>query len=149
MSTDIRIRLAEALDDLAAKERHVKELQAFVARQQETISDLSRLAVAARERAENREYEYNCTLQNVIRKIRSYSWILDGRGNYEWDDDDYRKEAGYAFGEVIAIAQDGIFLSHQLSLDFWKPLNQAQVLQAPTESTEFEEHWELHCHTKS
>jgi len=148
MSTDLRVRLA-ALDELEAKKRHIKELQAFVTKQQETISDLIQLVEAAREKIEDHHHEYNCTLENVIKKIHSRSWIFDGRGNYEWDDDDYRKEAGYAFEEVIEIAREGIFLSSQLSLDFWKPLHQAEVLRAPTESNEFEEHWELHCHMTS
>jgi len=28
-------------------------------------------------------------------------WIVDGRGAYSWDDDDYRREAGSALREII------------------------------------------------
>jgi len=39
---------------------------------------------------------------NAIRKvIKSYEWIQEGRGSYAWDDDEYRKEAGRAFDEIL------------------------------------------------
>ncbi len=34
--------------------------------------------------------------------------ITEGRGSYEWDDDRYRREAGYALQAIIAICADAL-----------------------------------------
>ena len=36
-------------------------------------------------------------LNDVRKEIVSRSWLLDGRGPYEWDDNRYKDEAGLAF----------------------------------------------------
>ncbi len=39
---------------------------------------------------------------NAIKKVvKSYSWITEGRGSYDYNDDDYRKETGNAFTEIL------------------------------------------------
>jgi hypothetical protein len=43
-------------------------------------------------------------LQKIRDHVRGHSWLLDGRGSYEWDDDRYREEAGHAMRPVIEIA---------------------------------------------
>lgn len=39
-------------------------------------------------------------VRNIHEAIRRRSWLLDGRGCYEWDDNRYRLEAAYAFEDV-------------------------------------------------
>ncbi|MBY2957564.1 hypothetical protein FIV32_02215 [Sphingomonadales bacterium 58] len=41
-------------------------------------------------------------LNRVRAAIRSYSWLLEGRGPYEWDDDKYRDEFGDAVKHIEA-----------------------------------------------
>jgi hypothetical protein len=39
----------------------------------------------------------------IKKEMEGRSWITEGRGLYEWSDDDYRKEAGWAFEAVLNI----------------------------------------------
>jgi hypothetical protein len=39
----------------------------------------------------------------IKKEMEGRSWITEGRGPYEWSDDDYRKEAGWAFEAVLSI----------------------------------------------
>ena len=40
-------------------------------------------------------------LVDVRKIITSWSWILEGRGSYEWDDPDYQKEFGWCLDQVL------------------------------------------------
>jgi hypothetical protein len=54
-------------------------------------------------------------LSRIIKEIRSRSWILEGRGAYEWDDDRYKEEAGLAMREAKNIADDALNASGKLA----------------------------------
>ena len=44
---------------------------------------------------------------NAVKKaIKGRSWMLEGRGCYAYDDDEYRKEFGYAFDEILDVIKD-------------------------------------------
>ena len=59
-------------------------------------SETERLrAVIERDRSQVAE-----VLSGVRATFRSYGWLLEGRGPYEWDDDRYKDEAGRAWREV-------------------------------------------------
>ncbi len=47
-------------------------------------------------------------LVDVRDEVRSRSWLLEGRGPYEWDDDKYKDEAGQAMRKVAGIAGDAL-----------------------------------------
>lgn len=44
-------------------------------------------------------------LGRVREEVRARSWLLHGRGPYEWDDDRYKDEAGLAMRSVLDIAE--------------------------------------------
>lgn len=43
-------------------------------------------------------------LVDVTSLTRAYRWIVEGRGSYEWDDDEYRRETGRALEAIRARA---------------------------------------------
>jgi len=43
-------------------------------------------------------------LAEVVRTCNGYSWIAEGRGMYDYDDDGYRKEVGRCLEEIKAKA---------------------------------------------
>lgn len=43
-------------------------------------------------------------INRTLEAIRQRRWLCEGRGSYRYDDDEYRKEAGYAFDEIQKIA---------------------------------------------
>ena len=50
-------------------------------------------ALAANERDRTRLHQ---VLRGIDEEITGRMWLLDGRGSYEWDDDNYRQEFGWA-----------------------------------------------------
>lgn len=48
------------------------------------------------------------TINAIKREIDSRDWILQGRGPYEWNDDQYRLEAGLAFTAVLEIRDKAV-----------------------------------------
>jgi len=44
----------------------------------------------------------------VLAEIKARSWVTEGRGPYEWDDDRYRDETRYAFDAVVAALQPAL-----------------------------------------
>ncbi len=48
------------------------------------------------------------TLNKIVDHVSAHTWLLEGRGSYEWDDDKYREEAGHAMRPVIEIARAGL-----------------------------------------
>lgn len=47
-------------------------------------------------------------IAHMVGSARSRSWIRDGRGMYEWDDEDYRLEAGWALDDLIRIGEQAL-----------------------------------------
>lgn len=46
-------------------------------------------------------------ITNAIKdEVKSRSWIMDGRGSYEWNDDRYRDETKIAFEAILKIISD-------------------------------------------
>lgn len=45
-------------------------------------------------------------LNRILEEIKSRRWICDGRGPYQYDDDRYRQEAGWAFEEIEKIVKE-------------------------------------------
>jgi len=46
---------------------------------------------------------------SALRKVASgWSWAIEGRGAYAWDDDEYRKEFGYCLAEIDRVITDGL-----------------------------------------
>lgn len=54
-------------------------------------------------------------ISEMVRLASARAWILDGRGLYEWDDDEYRKEAGYALTEIIDFGRNALLDSGNLA----------------------------------
>lgn len=54
-------------------------------------------------------------LAKVREEVRSRIWVVEGRGAYRWDDDRYRKEAGYALNAIDKIAHDALVASGTLA----------------------------------
>lgn len=48
------------------------------------------------------------TLNEIRATINGYSWLLNSRGPYAWDDRRYRDEAGKCMREVLAMALRGL-----------------------------------------
>jgi hypothetical protein len=48
---------------------------------------------------------YRQALAEIIGEIKSRQWLREGRGSYEWNDDDYRREAGWCMDAVRKIAE--------------------------------------------
>lgn len=44
------------------------------------------------------------TLKKISKHASGFTWIVDGRGSYEWTDDRYREEAGNALRPIIEMA---------------------------------------------
>ena len=53
-------------------------------------------------------------LAAVVREVRARDWICEGRGNYEWDDDRYIKETGWALEAIKKIAEEALRESGKL-----------------------------------
>lgn len=47
-------------------------------------------------------------LEQVIGLVAGYEWVTEGRGPYEWDDDEYRKEMRRMLDGIRAVAQEHI-----------------------------------------
>ena len=45
-------------------------------------------------------------LWKIIQEIRMRGWLKNGRGSYSWNDDDYRREAGWLMNGVSKIAEE-------------------------------------------
>lgn len=69
------------------------------------------------------------TINGVKREIQSRDWILQGRGPYEWDDDEYRNEAGLAFEAIMELLSKAAKDGNQL----WREW-QANSQRSPSET---------------
>src|SRR5687768_8162932 len=54
-------------------------------------------------------------LAEVNKTVDSYHWITEGRGPYAYNDDEYRKEAGYMLEAIKKIADNGLQNSGNLA----------------------------------
>lgn len=54
-------------------------------------------------------------LAEVVKTTEGYSWVAQGRGPYEWDDDEYRKEMGRMLAAVEGIARKALQASGNLA----------------------------------
>ncbi len=59
----------------------------------ETLREDLKKALAANERDRTRMHQ---VLRGIDEEITGRMWLLEGRGSYEWDDDKYREEFGWA-----------------------------------------------------
>lgn len=53
-------------------------------------------------------------LAEVKKLAKSYSWILEGRGPYEWDDNEYRREAGRMIDSIMEACDEALVASGKL-----------------------------------
>ena len=54
-------------------------------------------------------------LASINREVADRRWICDGRGSYEYDDERYRKETGWALDAIEKIATDALSASGNLA----------------------------------
>ena len=54
-------------------------------------------------------------LAKVIVEAKARRWVVEGRGCYEFDDDKYRKETGFALDAIEKIAYDALGASGELA----------------------------------
>lgn len=54
-------------------------------------------------------------LAAIVREVNGRSWIMDGRGPYEWDDDRYKDEAGDALRKVLGLAEAALRQSGEVA----------------------------------
>lgn len=55
---------------------------------------------------------------NAVRKeADARRWVIDGRGSYEWDDERYRKETGWALKAIEEIAVNALRASGTLATE--------------------------------
>lgn len=106
------------IEQLSAR---VKELEAALRHDQTGLADALSKCKAA---AENRK------------------WIVEGRGSYTWDDDEYRREAGYALDEITALCGTALNESwNKASEAIWPDLkisNQARIKELESKVSELE-----------
>jgi hypothetical protein len=69
-------------------------------------------------------------LSDIKKHVGGYAWLLEGRGSYEWNDDRYRDEAGYAMRPTVEIAERALQASGSLAQAAWSKTQAA--LSAPS-----------------
>jgi hypothetical protein len=52
-------------------------------------------------------------LADIVVRAKSSAWVAEGRGSYEWDDDEYRKETRRMLDAIIGIAEPALRASGQ------------------------------------
>lgn len=73
----------------------------------------------------------------VVDRCRGASWIAEGRGSYEWDDDRYREETRVALDAIVSIATTALRESGALVTEaFNGPLDAADERDAAVARTE-------------
>lgn len=83
------------------------------------VASLRTQAMAALQRAAEALDRDRTGLSTALAAIRivveGRTWLLEGRGPYEWDDDRYKEEAGAAMREVVQIATRALEASGTLA----------------------------------
>jgi hypothetical protein len=54
------------------------------------------------------EERFRKALVRIVAEIKARRWITEGRGPYRYDDDEYRRETGYALDAIEKIAQEAL-----------------------------------------
>ena len=97
---DLEAENAGLARDLAAeKESNINNVMVY----QHEISALTLVIEKMREALAHDQAGLVSALQSCIKECDSRRWIVEGRGNAEWDDDGYRKETGYALDTIRLI----------------------------------------------
>lgn len=97
----VRIELYELRDAVGQQADKIKELEAENERLLDTLHiDRSGLAHG---------------LAQMVKTVEGYHWITEGRGPYAYNDDEYRKEAGYMLDKLLEIANDALRKSGNLA----------------------------------
>lgn len=60
-------------------------------------------------------------LNKIQRIAKSFDWICEGRGPYEYDDDRYRMEVGSLIVQVLAVAEEHLHASGELANEAFRP----------------------------
>lgn len=69
--------------------------------------DLAQASVARLNQAlDNDHAQLSSALLKIRVHAKGFTWITEGRGSYEWDDDRYREEAGNALRPIIEWAEE-------------------------------------------
>lgn len=58
----------------------------------------------------------------VLKEVEGRRWVVQGRGSYEWNDDKYRQETGWALEAIEKIATDALAASAKLAHETLKGL---------------------------
>lgn len=75
-------------------------------------------------------------LARIVDAVTTRSWLLEGRGPYEWNDDKCKDQAGEAMQEVSDIAKAALSASGTLADKVWRDIDkalQATVVGGATE----------------
>jgi len=92
-------------EELMLRQSDIAGLWAVLHLQKEKLE----AAEAERDRLLRAESDALFDLINAVKKeILSRDWILEGRGPYEWDDEDYKREAGWAFQAMQEILDKAV-----------------------------------------
>jgi hypothetical protein len=60
-------------------------------------------------------------VDEIVKEAQGRLWIVEGRGSYEWNDDGYRKETGFALRAVIEIGKKALNDSGKLADSAFHP----------------------------
>jgi hypothetical protein len=91
-----------AITEQAALELRLSDQHATIVRDAATIERL-RGALQEAEGANERDRTLlHRAVHDIDSEIKGRMWLLDGRGCYEWDDDKYRQEFGWAVNAIEA-----------------------------------------------
>lgn len=84
-----------------AEVRSEARLQAGTSALADDLIEAQSARLAELEHAIDRDrYVVAAALGSIRTAIRGHSWLMDGRGPYEWDDDRYREEFGDAISNI-------------------------------------------------
>jgi len=112
------VQFREERDEWKARaaelERHASDYRASEARARHAEVERDALAgqlQVLREALDRDQTGLAAALNKIITHVKGFSWLLEGRGSYEWDDDRYREEAGHAIRPVIKLATEALAAS--------------------------------------
>lgn len=107
-----------------------RRLEASLAASQAEVSALKAETEALRNLLHRDRTGLAASLEACMNRARAGRWITEGRGSYEWNDDEYRKETGHLITQIIGIAQNGLNLSGKLADTAFHPDRNRAVLEA-------------------
>lgn len=114
----LRAKLAAAE---AERDRHVLDVLVPLRHDRDhALAESARLREAlqyARDRLRRDKTGLAVALDRIRQEVAGRSWITEGRGPYEWDDDRYKEEAGDALRTVLSIAKDALAASGAIAIE--------------------------------